>query len=142
MMKIIISLICVLVISTTCTKAYSNKFEFAPVDSTFIENGTAQNQVAFVYRLYPTQNLWTFIKLNTRNGKMWQVQYDIEGENRFESYLNIVPLTSKEKEVNGRFNLYSTQNIYTFILLDQIDGRMWQVQWSIESSNRFILPIE
>ena len=25
-----------------------------------------------VYQLYPTKNNWTFIKLDTRNGKMWQ----------------------------------------------------------------------
>jgi hypothetical protein len=86
--------------------------------------------------------MWTFIKLNTRNGKMWQVQYDIEGDNRFETYLNLVPLVSKEKEVTGRFILYSTQNIYTFILLDQLDGKMWQAQWSIEAKNRLIIPIE
>ena len=73
---------------------------------------------------------------------MWQVQYDIEGENRFETYLNYVHLVSKEKEVNGRFILYSTQNIYTFILLDQLDGKMWQVQWSIEAKYRLIIPIE
>ncbi|MFO8068455.1 MAG: hypothetical protein R6U02_00425 [Alkalibacterium sp.] len=73
---------------------------------------------------------------------MWQVQYDVGGDNRFETYLNFVPLVPKEKEENGRFMLYSTQNIYTFILLDQIDGKMWQVQWSIESEERLIIPIE
>ena len=26
-----------------------------------------------IYQLFATQNIWTFIKLNTRNGKMWQV---------------------------------------------------------------------
>jgi hypothetical protein len=73
---------------------------------------------------------------------MWQVQYDVEGDNRTEIYLNFIPLVSKEKELNGRFNLYSTQNIYTFILLDQLDGKMWQVQWSIEAKNRLIIPIQ
>ena len=23
------------------------------------------------FKLYPTQNMWTFLKLNTRNGKIW-----------------------------------------------------------------------
>lgn len=35
----------------------------------------------------------------------------------------------------GRFTLYPTQNVFTFILLDQIDGRMWQVQWSTKAEN-------
>lgn len=93
------------------------------------------------FRLFPTQNMWTFIRLNTRNGRMWQLQYDVSGDNRFETYLNNEPLVTKENEVNGRFNLYPTQNIWTFILLDQIDGRTWQVQWSTEPINRGVMPI-
>lgn len=27
------------------------------------------------FRLFPTQNLWIFIKLDTSNGKLWVVQY-------------------------------------------------------------------
>jgi len=116
------------------------------------QNQKVKNDVAFnnptpryhdiaTYKLFPTENLWTFIKLNTRNGKMWQVQYDIEGDNRGETFLNIRPLVKEENEVNGRFTLYSTQNFYTFILLDQLSGKMWQVQWSQEFENRLTLPI-
>ena len=93
-----------------------------------------------VYKLFPTNNIWTFIKLNTRNGKMWQVQFDIE-ENRFETILHHKDLVSKTEERNGRFTLYPTTNTYNFILLDQIDGRTWQVQWSQKRENRGILPI-
>ena len=95
-----------------------------------------------VYRLFPTHNMWTFIKLNTRNGKMWQVQYSLkDSDHRFESSLNLIPLVTKEEEVNGRFLLYSTTNIYNFILLDQLDGRTWQVQWSIKAAERQVIPI-
>jgi hypothetical protein len=94
------------------------------------------------YRLFQTQNMWTFIKLNTRNGQMSQIQYDINGSNRFETYLNIVPLVNTENEANDRFTLCPTQNIYTFILLDQFDGKTWQVQWSSKIENRFVIPIE
>ncbi|MDR0660360.1 MAG: hypothetical protein LBG19_06065 [Prevotellaceae bacterium] len=73
---------------------------------------------------------------------MRQVQFDVEDNNRFETYLGLKPLVAKDKEVNGRFTLYPTQNIYSFILLDQLDGRTWQVQWSIESKNRIVIPIE
>ena len=104
------------------------------------EKGVTTNAVA--YRLFPTENMWTFIKLNTRNGQMWQVQFDIKDNNRFQSILSSELLVTKEKEVNERFTLYSTQNMYNFILLDQLDGRTWQVQWSNEAKNRFIIPIE
>jgi hypothetical protein len=93
------------------------------------------------YRLYPTENMWTFIKLNTRNGKMWQVQYDVEGNNRFEVFLSLESLIDVGKEANDRFMLYPTKNIYNFILVDQLDGRVWQVQWSLEAENRGVVPI-
>ena len=37
---------------------------------------------------------------------------------------------------NGRFFLYPTVNNLNFILLDQIDGRTWQVQWNIDKDKR------
>ena len=99
------------------------------------------NSSAVTYRLFPTQNMWNFIKLNTRTGQIWQVQFDVNEDNRFETYLNILPLVEKEKQIDNRFTLYSTQNTWTFILLDQIDGNTWQVQWSLEPENRFVIPI-
>ncbi|MBS1491036.1 MAG: hypothetical protein JSS93_10950 [Bacteroidetes bacterium] len=97
---------------------------------------------AVTYRLFPTQNMWTFIKLNTRNGQMWQVQFDVQGDNRHEVYLNLISLVTLDNESNDRFTLYPTQNMYNFILLDQQDGKVWQVQWSTETKNRIIVPIE
>jgi hypothetical protein len=94
------------------------------------------------FQLFPTQNMWNFIKLDTRNGKMWQVQFDTKDNNRFETELNTISLIYyTSNEVPGRFTLYPTQNMFNFILLDQFDGRVWQVQWSIEKENRFILQI-
>ena len=101
-----------------------------------------QEEEFMVYRLYPTKNMWNFIKLNTRNGKMWLVQYDVEGDNRMETILHILPLVMKSEEKNGRFALYATKNIWNFILLDQIDGRTWQVQWSLDPENIGIWRIE
>ncbi len=94
------------------------------------------------YKLFPTQNMWTFLKLDTQTGQMWQVQYSVnDDKERFEYDLNPNPLITNAKMVNGRFELYPTSNIYNFILLDQIDGKSWQVQWSFDEVNRAILPI-
>ena len=98
-------------------------------------------QRAMPYKLYPTNNMWTFIKLDTRNGRMWQVQFSVKGEEyRFETPLNYIPLISDGTEA-GRFELYSTQNMYNFILLDCMEGYTWQVQWSNERENRGVMPI-
>ena len=94
-----------------------------------------------VYRLFATRNMYTFIKLNTRNGKMWQVQWSINGnEYRFQNTLSDISLVTKDEEKNGRFFLYPTTNVYNFILLDQINGKAWQVQWGKEEQ-RAVIPI-
>lgn len=105
-----------------------------------------QNSVVLeqpVYKLYPTQNLWIFIKLNTVNGKMWYVQYSVENtDSRIEIPLNEQSLLQQEQtEVVGRFSLVETKNMWNFILLDQVDGKQWQVQWSTDGENNLLLPI-
>ncbi len=96
------------------------------------------------YRLFPTQNTWTFLKLDTVTGKIWQVQYSVDGDDyRFESPVSLKDIADalKIERKIGRFTLYPTRNLYNFIMLDQIDGRTYQVQWSMEPDNRFIIPI-
>lgn len=44
--------------------------------------------------------MYTFIKLNSRNGQMWQVQWDTKS-NEFETPLSLVYLVSEEDEKNG-----------------------------------------
>lgn len=82
------------------------------------------------YKLFPTSNMWSFLKLDTRNGRIWRVQFSVKGSDYiFESVISSDKLVLSSEEKNGRFTLYATENIYNFILLDQIDGRCWQVQW-------------
>lgn len=91
------------------------------------------------YELYETSNMWTFLRLDTRTGKIWQVQYSVEGpEYRFESELNTIDLTYGDNSLPGRFALYKTQNIYNFILLDKEEGRTWQVQWGKVGSRQLL----
>ena len=91
------------------------------------------------YLLYPTTNIYTFLKLDTRNGKIWQVQYSMD-ENEFEVVLNSKALVPAGKP--GQFALYTTTNNWTFILLDTVNGNVWHVQWSQEPDNRGIFPIK
>lgn len=105
-----------------------------------LQNISTDSTVA--YRLFSTRNMYTFIKLDTRNGQMWQVQWSTKGsEFRFGTTLSDISLVDKNEEKNGRFFLYPTTNIYNFILLDQLDGRAWQVQWSIEEKDRAVIRI-
>ncbi|BFO65438.1 hypothetical protein [Chryseobacterium sp. KCF3-3] len=109
------------------------------VATTYLSGQT--NKSEKVFQLFPTQNMWTFLKLNTRNGQIWQVQYSMKDTNRFEIKLNSNSLTTAEGEMDGRFNLYPTQNFNSFLLLDQTDGRVWQVQWSTKPEEMSMVPI-
>ncbi len=129
-------------IFTSIILALTISESFAQVEKKQNDNNSTQCSNAVPYRLFPTQNMWNFIKLNTRNGQMWQVQFGMASDSRFISNLSSDALVSKDMEVNDRFTLYSTQNMYTFILLDQLDGKTWQVQWSTELKNRGIILIE
>jgi len=132
------------------TKIFTLIFTFFAINS-FAQSQTEQRAIIqqrqisenATYQLFPTQNYWTFIKLDTRNGKMWQVHFSIKDDNNTgELVLNSLPLVfDEEKEVNGRFTLYPTENIYNFLLLDQIDGLVYQVQWSVDSDKRGIVSV-
>lgn len=93
------------------------------------------------FRLFETRNNWNYIMLDTITGKMWMIQYDIQGNNRGGTILSDVNLAKDKEEIVGRFTLYPTTNTWTFILLDQYEGATWQVQWSFEKENRFVIPI-
>ena len=68
--------------------------------------------------------MWTFLKLDTRTGRVWQVQYAINSSSRGQSQFVSVRLSLDEDwsalSNIGRFELYPTQNMYTFLLMDKI----------------------
>lgn len=106
---------------------------------TRVSQHTAQD-----YKLYPTENIWTFLELETFSGRMWQVQFSTDGPTeRFKTELNgdsLLPFYDTD-EYAGRFELYKTQNMYNFILLDTSNGNTWQVQWSHDADARLVLRI-
>ena len=93
------------------------------------------------FRLFETSNLWTFIMLDTLTGKMWLIQYDVQGNNRGGIVLSDKNLATDKEEIVGRFTLYPTSNNWNFILIDQYEGNTWQVQWLWEKENMFVIPI-
>ena len=93
------------------------------------------------FRLFPTQNMWTYLLLDTGNGIIYSVQYSTNAENRKAVLVNSQELVSADKVQAGRFTLYPTQNTWIFFLVDQIDGICWQVQWSLDASKREIVKI-
>ena len=93
------------------------------------------------YRLYKTKNIYNFIKLDTRTGQMEMVQWTTNGFPGTYMLSDVKRVDNPEDEIPGRFTLYSTTNFYNFVLLDQIDGRTWQVQWSTNQNQMMVVRI-
>lgn len=126
-MKRILFIIAIVILSSLHSNAADPATIVAPTS-------TATNN----FVLYPTMNIYTFLKLDTRSGKIWQVQFSMD-ENEFEVVLNGEELAMDGKA--GQFALYPTTNNWTFLLLDTVNGNVWHVQWSQKSSERVIIPI-
>ena len=101
------------------------------------------NQRNSKYKLYGTENIWTFLKLDTCTGRIWQVQYAINDDNRMQTQIVSVRLDWTEDWSDltnmGRFELYPTKNMYNFLLIDKKSGRIWQIQWSTNPDNRGVI---
>ena len=128
--RIIITLICFMLGFAAC----------AQTPSVSSKTGKQTEVLVPGYKLFPTTNMWIFLKLDTSKGLVSMVQYSIEDKNRLEIPINYIPFASGSDAIPGRFNLYATQNMWTFILLDEVDGRTWQVQWSTDGKE-VIVPI-
>jgi hypothetical protein len=94
-----------------------------------------------VYRLFNTENIFTLLLLNTTNGSMERVQW---GKGKATFHVPLAPCFGATGQPNhpGRYTLHATQNIWTFILLDQDTGSTWYVQWSMNADNDFCVPIK
>lgn len=91
------------------------------------------------YKLYPTENIYTFLKLDTMTGQIQQLQWSLDSNNEGYVTINDNDLTSLFSLSRiGTFELYPTKNMYQFILLDTVRGRQWHVQWGFEDSKRWI----
>ena len=94
------------------------------------------------FKMLSTQNLFIFLKLDTATGKIWMVQYGMGDRKGVVVPLDDTSLLDPEAtEVNGRYELYSTENMFTYILLDTQKGSTYQVQWNVEEDNRFRIPL-
>jgi len=115
-------------------------FPVAGVAADQVDVNCEMQNVDARFRLFKTTNLWNFLELDTQTGRIWQVQFTVsDSENRMK--IPLVPDVEPDSTKPGRFTLSPTRNMYNFILLDQDNGRTWQVQWST-SGNSGIWPIE
>ena len=91
------------------------------------------------YKMYKTTHDYILLKLDTATGRVWMVQIgmgDKSSRNQF-AVDNTTPLGENDIAVNGRFELYPTNNSYNFVMIDTYLGTTYQVQWHTEPNKRF-----
>lgn len=93
------------------------------------------------YKLYQTENIYTLLKLDTKTGRIEQVQWSLDSNKEGTMTINDVDLTYGYGKGSNSFELYPTKNMYQFILINKTDGKMWHVQWGMEKSKRWIQRI-
>ena len=88
------------------------------------------------FKLYPTENIYTLLKLDTATGKIDQLQWSLDSDKEGSFTINNDDLSLGSG--SGTSELYPTKNMYQFILLDKVTGRQWHIQWGMEASKRWI----
>lgn len=90
------------------------------------------------YKLYKTDNIYTFLELDSKTGRINQVQWSLDSEKELSVPIIDVDLNYINSGLGSNsFELYPTQNMYQFILLDKTNGRKWHVQWGMEETKRW-----
>ena len=75
---------------------------------------------AQTFQFYQTQNIHNQLRLNTKTGEVYQIQDDGS------KFLVHAPSTPESQD--QRYSLHKTKNMWTFILLDEFTGKLWQCQ--------------
>lgn len=111
------------------------------VTNMWLEQIELDNSLKNRYKMYPTDNIYTLLQLDTKTGMIEQVQWSLESSNEGSVTINGEDLTSGYGYGSNSFELYPTKNMYQFILLDKTTGKKWHVQWGMKASERWIRRI-
>ena len=143
-MRRILLTFCIIMLATSWMNAQTS--EMGLMATEFTQNPKSN------YRLYMVKDMYRLIKLDTRTGQTEMIQwspapFDAEQEKVFiNTYrerkrfpMSNKKLISKPEDAKpGRFTLHATSNMFNFILVDQIDGRVWQVQWDDNMTHVYV----
>lgn len=112
------------------------------VNNEYLEHLEINTSLKGRYKMYQTENIYNLLKLDTKTGRLWQVQWTLEDKYKEgSSIINDEDLTYGFGYGSGSFELYPTKNMYQFILMDKTNGRTWHIQWGLEDAKRWIKRI-
>ena len=140
------TLIAILVISLSAclyaqgTYRQNNDSVFSNIQNILngIEMRIINSELGNRFELYPTKNIYNFLRLDRVTGQIEQIQWSTDKYNELS-----VPVNTENLSLSSTsfFELYPTDNIYQFILMDKSNGRTWHVQWGMERADRWIRRI-
>lgn len=108
-------------------------------DSTVLQIKALLNKNAQIgrYKVYSTTNTYNSLKLDTATGRVTALQIGMNSSSDRMEYLICEALEDEDADlIIGKYALYPTNNNFNFILLDTINGKAYQVQWSTQASER------
>ena len=99
------------------------------------EASTPESDIVYRYWLYPTQNMWTFILLDTFCGKLWQCQFSVEGS----KYIFSIPINNEYLSYTNKskFSVSPMTSMYQFYLNNEETGEQYQFQWTTKSDDGY-----
>lgn len=74
------------------------------------------------YKLYPTDNLYTLLELDSKIGRIKQVQWSLDSDSESTFTINNDDLSYGMGYGSDSFELYPTKNMYQFILIDKTEA--------------------
>ena len=108
------------------------------IDSTLLWNADITRNLIIndYYKLYPTENIYTFLRLDTSTGQIMQVQWSLDDDKEGAVPINQIDF-SLGNGIPGTYELYPTKNMYQFLLLNKRNGNIWHIQWGMEDGKRW-----
>lgn len=127
-------ILCFLLLSIIGVKAQQ-------VDSAFLADMQQTTKILPRYKMYKTENNFILLKMDTRTGKVWMTQFRSGSTQNMEIPVSYYVIEREHDSWNGRFEMYATNNIYKFIIVDTYLGDTYLLQWNSEYDKRFIEKI-
>ena len=94
------------------------------------------------YKLYQTEDMNTLLELDTKTGVVKQIHWSLKADEEKIYFINANDLSEENNIGPGVFELYTTKNMYQFILINKVTGYKWHIQWGDDKDHRWIRKIK
>ena len=95
---------------------------------------TSSKKLSSRFKLHETQNMWTFILLDSYTGRLWQLQYTVEQD----SMRGLLIINEKELADEDKKNIFYISpltSMFQYYLTNDTTGEMWKFQWNTKGND-------